>query len=311
MHELSHALVARKLGLPVVGITLFALGGVSETAKEASNPRTEFLVGIVGPITSFLIALICCGLAWLAGWPILSIPQSPLTSVLVWLGYINVVIAVFNLIPGFPLDGGRVLRAAVWRATGDANRSKRIAARIGQIFAVILLTIGFLRFFSGGGLDGLWLVLVGWFLLEAARASYSQVKISELLRTVRVGDAMSRECPALDGRLNLQTFVEDVMMRTGRRCFIVTEKGALSGLVTLHEIKEVDRVRWPFTTIDEIKKPLRRSRQSAQKRQSRTLSRLWEEKMSISYWLRAMVISKESFREVTLLSCFRFARICN
>ena len=237
-HELSHALVARARGLPVRGITLFAFGGVSETEKDSADAGTEFWVGIIGPITSALIGFACLGLAWAAGWEPATAAGSPVLAVLVWLGYINIVLAVFNMVPGFPLDGGRVLRAVVWWATGDVDRSTRIAAGVGQLIAFGLILLGLVGFFRGAGLGGLWMVFIGWFLLDAARASYAQVGILEMLRGVRVGDAMTRDCFLIDGRLSLQTFVDDVLMRTGRRCFVVGEKGRIVGLVTPHRDKE-------------------------------------------------------------------------
>jgi CBS domain-containing protein len=242
--------------LPVRGITLFAFGGVSETEKDSADAGTEFWVGIIGPITSALIGFICLGLAWAAGWGPATAAESPPLAMLVWLGYINIVLAVFNMVPGFPLDGGRVLRAVVWWATGDVDRSTRIAAGVGQLIAFGLILMGLVGFFRGAGLGGLWMVFIGWFLLDAARASYAQVGILEMLRGVRVGDAMTRDCFLIDGRLSLQTFVDDVVMRTGRRCFVVGEKGRIVGLVTPHEIKKIERTRWPYTTVEDVMRPI-------------------------------------------------------
>ncbi|HET9533503.1 MAG TPA: site-2 protease family protein, partial [Blastocatellia bacterium] len=198
-HELSHAVVARMRGLPVRGITLFALGGVAQTEKDAADAKTEFLVGIIGPITSTLIGLLCLGVAWAAGWPPLTTAHTPVLAILVWLGYINLLLALFNMIPGFPLDGGRVLRAIVWWRTGDVNRSTRIAAGVGQFVALGVILFGLVRSFGGAGLGGLWFVLIGWFLLDAARSSYAQVEISEMLDDVRVGDVMASDCRIIDG----------------------------------------------------------------------------------------------------------------
>jgi Zn-dependent protease/CBS domain-containing protein len=255
-HELSHSIVARSRGIAVRGITLFALGGVSETEQESVDPKTEFLVAIVGPITSAVAGVLFLILAWVGGWQFFSAPSSPIMAILVWLGYVNIVLAIFNLIPGFPLDGGRVLRAIVWRATGNLVRSTRIAAGIGQAVAIGFILLGLVRFFGGAGLGGLWLVFIGWFLLDAARASSAQVQMAEILRDVHVSDAMSRDCLIIDGRLNLQTFIEDVLMRTGRRCFVVGDKEHITGLVTPHEIKRIERTRWPYTTVDNVMRPI-------------------------------------------------------
>ena len=255
-HELSHAVVARMRGLPVRGITLFALGGVAQTEKDSADAKTELLVGIVGPITSALIGFLCLGLAWAIGWVPITAAHTPVVAILVWLGYINIILALFNMIPGFPLDGGRVLRAIVWWATGDVVRSTRIAASVGQVVAFVLILFGLFRFFGGAGLGGLWFVVIGWFLLEAARASYSQIEIDEMLSDVRVSDVMASECPIIDGRLNLETFVEDVLMRTGRRCFIVGKRDHISGLITAHEIKKVERNRWPYMIVADVMRPV-------------------------------------------------------
>jgi Zn-dependent protease/predicted transcriptional regulator len=256
-HELSHAVVARRRGLAVRGITLFALGGVSETRKNSPDAMTEFKVAIVGPITSALIGCLCLGVAWALGWVPLTSPPTPPIAILVWLGYINIALAAFNMVPGFPLDGGRVLRAVVWWATGDALRSARIAALGGQLVGIALMVFGFFRFFDVAALDGLWLVLIGWFLFDAARSSYAQAELAEApLGDVSVRDAMSHDCFAVDGRLNLQTFVDEVLMRTARRCFVVEEKGVIIGLITPHETKEIDRMRWHYLTVNDVMRPI-------------------------------------------------------
>ena len=256
VHELSHAMVARARGVPVRSITLFALGGVASIEKEAVDPKTEFVMGIVGPITSAVIGAACLILAWVLGWTPRESPASPPVAMLVWLGYINMALALFNMIPGFPLDGGRVLRAIIWWITGNASRSTRIAAGVGQVVALAFIALGILRFFGGAGVGGLWLAFIGWFLLEAARASTAQVEVAEGLRGVRVRDVMARDCPAVEGRMTLQDFAEEHLLRTGQRCFVVVDAGTISGLITPHEVKEVPRERWPKITVGEAMRPL-------------------------------------------------------
>ena len=256
VHELSHAAVARSRGLPVRSITLFALGGVAQIEKEATDPKTEFWMGIVGPITSAVIGVACLMVAWALGWSAGATPVTPLMAMAVWLGYINISLAIFNMIPGFPLDGGRVLRAIIWWNTKDANRSTQIASRVGQIVAFVFILLGFFRFFTGAGLGGLWLVLIGWFLMVAARESYARIRVTEELRGIRVGDIMTRDCPTVDSRSNLQTFADDYLLRTGRRCFFVVEDGNIAGLITSHEVKEVERNKWPYTTVGQVMRPL-------------------------------------------------------
>jgi Zn-dependent protease/predicted transcriptional regulator len=252
LHELAHSLVATANKLPVKEITLFALGGVSQIEKNPLSAKVEFWIAIVGPLTSVIIGIICLTLARLIGDP----SSDPWMAMLLWLGYINLTLAVFNLIPGYPLDGGRVLRALIWWKTGDAGRSTKYAARVGQVVAFGLIALGIFRYFGGAGIGGLWTAFIGWFLLQAARESYLQVELARLLKGVRVADVMTRDCPTVDGWLNVQNFVEQELLRTGKRCFFVLEKGEITGLITPNEIKQIDRAKWPFMTLRDIMRPL-------------------------------------------------------
>ncbi len=255
-HELAHALVARRRGLPVRSITLFALGGVAQFEKEAEDAKTEFLVSLAGPVASVLIGFVCLLLAWLLGWTMMTEPTTPPMAMLVWLGFINLGLAVFNMLPGFPMDGGRVLRALIWWWTGSAERATRIAAVTGQFVAFGFILLGIFRFFNGAGFSGLWMAFIGWFLLNAARATYAQQAVTERLRGLRVADLMTLDCTQVDGNDNLQTFVNESLLHTGRRCFLVAEQGVVTGLITLNEVKEVPQARWPFTLIYDVMRPL-------------------------------------------------------
>src|SRR5229473_5458005 len=258
LHELSHAAIAKARSLPVKSITLFALGGVAQIEKEASDPKTEFWMGIAGPITSALIGGLCLALALVMGWEPASRHQSPQLAMLIWLGIINIALAAFNMIPGFPLDGGRVLRAIVWWLTGNSDRSTRIAAATGQAIAFAFIIVGLFRFFNGAGFGGLWLTFIGWFLLDAARSSYTQSEILKHLRGVSVRDVMTHEWPAIEPTANLQTFVDEHLLRSGYRSFVVQEDGKEVGLITPHEIKDIERARWPQMTVREAMRPLDR-----------------------------------------------------
>jgi signal-transduction protein with cAMP-binding, CBS, and nucleotidyltransferase domain len=156
------------------------------------------------------------------------------------------------MIPAYPLDGGRVFRAIAWALTGNAVRATKIAAGVGQFVATIFIVLGLFRFFGGAGFGGLWLAFIGWFLSQAAKASTSETDASTVLSVIRVGDIMGEDCLRVDGYLDLRTFADDYVLRTGRRCFLVTENGIESGLVTIHELTQVPRARWPFTTVSQI-----------------------------------------------------------
>ena len=256
LHELSHAAVAKLRGIPVRAITLFALGGVAQIEKDAADAKSEFWMGIIGPIASIVIGVVCLAVAWLLGWNFSAETPSPAMAMFMWLGFINIALAVFNMIPGFPLDGGRVLRAVVWWITGDANRSTRIASRVGQLVALGFIMLGILRFFSGAGFGGLWIAFIGWFLLDAARASGAQVEITERLTGLRVGDVMTQQFATVDANSNLQTFVQEHLLPTGHRCFVVLEQGRPAGIITPHEVKAIDRGRWPYTTVGDVMRSL-------------------------------------------------------
>jgi Zn-dependent protease/CBS domain-containing protein len=252
-HELSHSLMARARKLPVSRITLFALGGVSVIEKEPPNALTEFLVTIVGPLTSVVLGLVLRGLAY---WMRQDPEATPGLAILYWLGYINISLGIFNMLPGFPLDGGRVLRSVIWGATHNLERATRIASRVGQMIAILFILTGIYQFFRGAGLGGLWISFIGWFLLQSAGANYLEVKIKHALEDLSAGDLMSRDCATVDGSISVQDFVDHYLLRTGRRCFVVTSQDRISGLITGHEVRALDRSQWPITPVQGIMKPI-------------------------------------------------------
>jgi Zn-dependent protease len=257
-HELAHSLVARAYKLPVKEITLFALGGVSVIEKESPNAKSEFLIAIVGPLTSAII-----GWLMIVAGKLLSGSggsSSPAVAILFWLGAINITLAVFNMLPGFPLDGGRVLRALVWWITGSMERATVIAARVGQAIAVLFIVGGIFTFFgnlrSGNGPGGLWLAFIGWFLLQAAGANYLEVEMKSALAGIRARDLMSRDCAIVPGPTSAQDFVDHFMLRTGKRCFLVTVQDRIAGMITPQEVRALERDLWPVTPVQQIMKPL-------------------------------------------------------
>lgn len=249
VHELSHSLFASAHGLPVKEITLFALGGVSQIEKEPTSAKHEFWMAFAGPLTSAVIGGICVGLAQVVAY-------APARAMVSWLGYINLALAVFNMVPGYPLDGGRVLRAILWWKTGDGARATRLAAKTGQFVGGLFIVLGIVQFAGGAGFGGLWISFIGWFLLQAAGESSQRIGLEHALDGVTAGDLMSDDCPSLDGNLDVEHFVNEQLLRTGKRCFVVTQNGAIAGLVTPHEVKTIERARWPFTTLNDVMIPL-------------------------------------------------------
>jgi Zn-dependent protease/CBS domain-containing protein len=250
LHELAHSLVAQAHGIPVREITLFALGGVSQIEGESPDAKTEFRIAIVGPLMSALIGLLCVGTVYL-------LPRvvTPLTAMLTWLGYINFGLAAFNLVPGYPLDGGRVLRSLLWWKSGSAEKATRTAALTGQAVGGAFVALGIVQFFFGANFGGLWIVFIGWFLIQAAGETRRQAGLKRAFENVRVGDIMSHDCATVDGRQSVQDLVER-LFKSGRRCFVVMEDGQVAGLVTSHEIRQVNRSQWPVTLVDSVMRPL-------------------------------------------------------
>jgi len=241
----------------VPSITLFALGGIAHMKRDTADARTEFWMGLAGPCTSVLIGAVALCLASLLGWNFDATPATPGMVMLVWFGFINIMLAAFNMIPGFPLDGGRVLRAILWWRSGNQVRATHVAARLGQIVAVGFITIGFMSFVFGGGFGGLWLAFIGLFLVDAARSAVFETTVMESLRGVRVGDVMSRDCTTVERGTAIADVAEDVL-RTGKRCFFVMDDGQVAGMVTPQELRAVPRDRWNATPAVEAMKPVER-----------------------------------------------------
>ena len=225
--------------------------------EEPHDASTEFWMAIAGPIASGAIGIILLAFARALGWiPWTNTAQTPGVAILVWLGYINLVLGAFNMIPGFPLDGGRVLRAIIWWITGNADRSTKIAAQIGQLIGAGFIAYGIISFFGKGGFSGLWFALIGWFVLQAAGTSLMQLQVSSVLRGLRVRDVMSEDCPSVDGSMRLQEFVDEHLLKTGRRCFLIVENNSVAGLITPHEVRSVERAQWPFVSVHAAMRPV-------------------------------------------------------
>ena len=250
-HELAHSIVSRAFGIPVRDITLFIFGGAAALQREPRTPRQELLTAIVGPVTSLVLAG-GFGVLWWLSRDVLD----PLHALAGWLAWINLALALFNLIPGFPLDGGRVFRAIVWNVTGDLPRATRIAAGLGQMVGLGLIAWGVWQIFGGNWANGLWIAFIGWFLNSAAQASGQQVALESVLAGHTVREVMMTDCPQVPGRLTLDVVVEQVMLPSGRRCFPVAEAGELRGLLTLTAVQRVPRSRWTTTRVQDVMVPL-------------------------------------------------------
>jgi Zn-dependent protease/CBS domain-containing protein len=248
LHELSHAVVARRVGVPVSGITLFVFGGAAQMAREPDSPRAEFLMAVVGPLTSYAVALGC----WLTlgAWS----PALVGESLLLYLGAVNVVIGTFNLVPGFPLDGGRLLRSALWAWRRDLAWATRMASYAGSAFGFVLVGWGGLRVFGGELIGGTWLLLMGMFLQQAASGSYAQFVARRSLGRVSVDEAMTREVVTVPAGATLGTVVDHYFWPHHVTSFPVVEGPgqAVLGVVTIGHVKQVPRERWPSTTAADV-----------------------------------------------------------
>lgn len=247
VHEFSHSLVAMARGLEVHSITLFIFGGVSNIKGEAEEPRDEFLISVVGPLTSFAIA----GVFWLVGQA-LDPGSSPLGAILSYLTLINVILGVFNLVPGFPLDGGRVLRSIIWAVTKNLRRATDIASYVGQAFGFLFIFWGVLQMFQGQFLGGLWIAFIGWFLNSAAESTRQQQTMQENLRGIRVASLMNPSVPTVEPDTSVQDFVFDHVMRRGNRAVLVVDDGRLAGIVSITDVRELPQEEWPATPVGRV-----------------------------------------------------------
>jgi Zn-dependent protease/CBS domain-containing protein len=253
LHELAHSLVARRRGLPVKSITLFIFGGVSNIEREPKSPGIEFQISFVGPLTSLVIGVLCF---------LLQVPlrgsNSPLEGILYYLAVTNVLLGLFNLIPGFPLDGGRVLRSIVWRLTGNLGQATRVASLTGQVIAYLVILLGIWIFFAGDILNGIWLGFIGWFLLSAAQSANAQGMLTSVLRGVRVGEVMNPKPATVPADISLQQLVDAYFLPGGLRYALVMQGEKLVGLITLSDIRHIPREQWGQVPVSTAMIPLSR-----------------------------------------------------
>jgi Zn-dependent protease/predicted transcriptional regulator len=243
-HEMSHAIVSNANGLPVRSITLFVFGGVANLSRDPDSAGLEFKIAIVGPLTSLAL-----GALFAIGWAALRPFSGGIAGISANLALINTALAVFNMLPGFPLDGGRVFRSIVWSRNNDRLAATRIASRVGEWIAYGMMALGVVYTFFGGLFSGLWFLLIGFFLRNASSASYEQLVIETTLSGITARDVMRTDIEAVPPDTTLEQLVEEYVLRRSARCFAVVSAGEFSGLITLTDIRKVPRQEWPATSV--------------------------------------------------------------
>ena len=249
LHELGHALQAQREDVEIQGITLWLFGGVAQFRSLYGSPGSEFRIAIAGPLVTLVLAGVLIG-----GASVVPLPES-VEAVVFWLGYINGVLLVFNLLPALPLDGGRVLHALLWRLQGDLVRATRVAALVGVGFATLLIVGGFLLFFATAAFGALWLALIGWFLAGAAHAEAQDVAVRRALGGLRVRDVMSREPVSVPSDVSLQAFVDEYAVDTTFTSYPVVKHDRLVGLLPFEAVTSVPRDQWSARRVGDLMVP--------------------------------------------------------
>ncbi|MCR3955014.1 MAG: site-2 protease family protein [Gudongella sp.] len=248
-HELSHSLVANRLGVGVKRITLFIFGGIADLEKEPDSPRKEFLVAIAGPLMSLVLVVVFRAIG--VGADYLQLPEY-FSVVFLYLSSINLVLAVFNMFPAFPLDGGRVLRAAIWHFTGNLHKATRIASTIGQWFGYFLMFIGLTNMFYGNLINGLWILFIGYFVVQASQSSYQNTIVSDIFSRTMVGEFMTREVVSIDRSVSVSDAVDEYFFRYKFNVFPVMDEGDVTGIITIDNVKGIPKEEWGVTTVGAI-----------------------------------------------------------
>ena len=251
LHELSHSFVAQSYGMKVPSITLFVFGGVSNIASEMKTARQEFRVAIVGPLMSWVLALGFAGLWYVT-------PSGGVSAIFGYLGFINGLLGAFNLLPGFPLDGGRVLRSILWGWWKDLLRATRVASRVGIFVAYGMIVLGIVNVLAFGLFGGLWYVLIGLFLTSASQGSYDAVQVENALTSLSVADVMQLAPDPVHAELSLEHLIDQRLLESGTRAYLVEREGVLVGLITAADVTRVGRDRWPVTPVQDAMIPAER-----------------------------------------------------
>jgi Zn-dependent protease/predicted transcriptional regulator len=247
VHELAHAFVAIHRGLPVPKITLFIFGGVSELSRQPRSAGEEFQIAAAGPATSIVISVVCGLAAWLFGHG-----NEKADGILWYLSTVNLLLGLFNIVPGFPLDGGRVLRSIAWKRTNSFRRATRIAGSVGEFVGYALMILGVFFLFGGFVFDGVWFLFIGWFLLGAARGESQNMQLETILARLSARDVMHTDFPSVRPGDSVQTIVDDHMIARGERVLMVANGGAVLGVVDVHDVHRVPRDSWDRTPIQAV-----------------------------------------------------------
>jgi Zn-dependent protease/CBS domain-containing protein len=247
IHELAHALVSVARGIHVQDITLFLFGGATRAKVDSKGPADEFVIAVVGPLTSLVLGALFWLISSLDG-----LLSRPVAGAIGYLGWVNLILALFNLVPGFPLDGGRLLRSAVWKATGSLRRATRVASIAGQAFGWLLIVAGVFSLVSGSLSGGIWLAFIGWFLVQAAKSSYEEIQARLILEKLDAEDVMARDLIRIPPDLPLQEAVDHFFLRYDHGAFPVEQDGRTVGLLTLRGVRRVPREDWPSRRVQEV-----------------------------------------------------------
>ena len=249
LHELSHALVARIHNIPIRGITLFIFGGIAEMDREPPTPRSEILMAAAGPLCSGILAFFFL----LIGNLFTNfLPYAPIIGILQYCLYINTALMIFNLLPGFPLDGGRILRAVIWNHTGDLKKATFTTSRIGSSMGVFFIIFGFFNIFTGNFIGGLWLALIGMFIKSAADSSYQQLVSGNLLQGVKISEIMTRDLITVNNSITLDRLVDDYFLKYRYNSYPVVSDDTLLGIVSINNVKQIPREEWKEVNVSKI-----------------------------------------------------------
>ncbi|HSB65916.1 MAG TPA: site-2 protease family protein [Anaerolineales bacterium] len=249
LHELGHSLIALRYKIPVRNITLFIFGGISQISEEPVSALSEFWITIAGPIVSFVLAGIFALLTFVTSG------FAPLFAIVKYLAYINLILGIFNLIPGFPLDGGGVLMSIIWAITHNRHRALLIASGVGSVIAYLFIIFGVFQLFTGNLSNGLWIAFIGWFLVTASQGQIRQEKIKTILSGHKASEVMSQGYTIVQSETTLQALMDDHILAGSRRSFIVEKGDEVVGLLTLHHLQNTPKDQWATTTVAQVMIP--------------------------------------------------------